>query len=288
MKPYRIPQLAKTYTDYDMIRRHTELPPLSDARGSLLYIFLNHGSVRRPQAELFALVTALVQLALDTHESIEIQSGPQEEESMRSRQLKVLAGDYFSSWFYRLLAGSGEVGIIGTLSAAIANFNVLKAQMYSKARELLFTAETYMQAAVQLNMSLFLSFTPLIDDPLVEPWRHLLYDFSCCEAVAQELKRGETPAGALDGYSYWHMLEAGSDEEKRQLRERKLEQKEWKKLKMKYKCDSILTDKLHRTIDSIQGTLQELKDDNLNRELRTAFDRFLMQLKISGQAAGEA
>lgn len=43
MKPYRIPQLAKPYTDYDMIQRHTELPPFSDGRGHLLYIFLGRG-----------------------------------------------------------------------------------------------------------------------------------------------------------------------------------------------------------------------------------------------------
>lgn len=287
MKPYRIPQLAKSYTDYDMIRRHTELPPLSDARGSLLYTFLNHASRRQPDAELYALVTALVQLGLDTHESID-EAGSRNEEAMRSRQLKVLAGDFFSSWFYRLLAGSGEIGMVGSLSAAIANFNVLKAQMYIKAKELMFTAEAYLQSALQLNMSLFLSFTPLIDQTLVEPWRRLLAEFTQCETVALELKRGELPEQGLEGYSFWHLLESGTEEERRQLRERKLENKDWKKLLMKYKCDSLLTDKLHQAIDAIHEVFKELKDETLIRELRTTLDRFLLQHKISGQAAGEA
>ncbi|AHV98090.1 heptaprenyl diphosphate synthase component 1 [Paenibacillus sabinae] len=288
MKPYRIPQLAKSYTDYDMIQRHTELPPFSDARGSLLYIFLNHGAARQPGAELYTLVTGLVQLGLDTHESIDLPAGAPGEDSMRPRQLRVLAGDYFSSWFYHLLAKSGEVGVIGTLSSAIAEFNVLKARLYSKAKELRLTAEGYLQDVVQLNMRLFRAFTPLIDHRLTDAWEKLLYEFSRFETVALELKRGVAPAEALDGYCYWHLLEAGSEDERRQLRERKLEPPDWKKLKMKYKCDSLLTDKLHQAVESIQGIIQELRDESLIRELRAALDRFLLQAKITGQAAGEA
>ncbi|BCG59926.1 heptaprenyl diphosphate synthase component 1 [Paenibacillus sp. URB8-2] len=288
MKPYRIPQLAKSYTDYDMIQRHTELPPFPDARGSLLYIFLNHGAARQPDAELYTLVTTLVQLGLDTHESIDLPAGSSGEDAMRPRQLKVLAGDYFSSWFYHLLAKSGEIGIIGSLSSAIAEFNVLKAQLYSKAKELMLTAEAYLQAMVQLNMRLFRSFTPLIDQRLADPWQNLLYEFSRYETVALELKRGASPAEALDGFCYWHLLEAGNEDERRQLRARKLELTDWKKLKMKYKCDSLLTDKLHQALDSIQGIIQDLRDESLTRELRAALDRFLLQSKITGQAAGEA
>ncbi|MDT3426823.1 heptaprenyl diphosphate synthase [Paenibacillus forsythiae] len=288
MKPYRIPQLAKTYTDYDMIQRHTDLPPFPDARGSLLYIFLNHGAARTPDAELCALVTVLVQLGLDTHESIDLAEGSSGEKDMRSRQLKVLAGDYFSSWFYHILAKRGEVGIIGSLSAAIADFNVLKAQLFIKAKEMILSAEAYLQAAVQLNMRLFLSFTPLIDRPLAEAWENLLYEFSRCETIALELKRGASPVEAQRGYCYWHLLEAASEEERRQLRERKLAPKDWKKLKMKYKCESLLTDKLHQAMDSIQKILQDLRDESLTREIRGALDRFLLQLKMSGQAAGEA
>ncbi|QWU14640.1 heptaprenyl diphosphate synthase [Paenibacillus sophorae] len=288
MKPYRIPQLAKTYTDYDMIQRHTDLPPFPDARVSLLYIFLNHGAVRKPDAELCGLVTALVQLGLDTHESIDLSADPPGEDAMRSRQLKVLAGDYFSSWFYHILAKSGEIGIVGSLSAAIADFNVLKAQLYLKAKEMILSAETYLQAAVQLNMRLFLSFTPLIDRPFAEAWQNLLYEFSRCETIAVELKRGASTAEALHGYCFWHLLEAANDEERRQLRERKLGPKEWKKLKMKYKCESLLTDKLHQAMDSIQKIFLDLRDESLARELRGTLDRFHLQLKLSGQAAGEA
>lgn len=192
MKPYRIPQLAKPYTDYDMIQRHTELPPFSDGRGHLLYIFLGRSrGTGFQQSELFTLVTGLVQLGLDTHEGIDRYQDEPGGDIMRSRQLKVLAGDYFSSWFYHLLAKQGQVEMVGTLSEAIADYNVMKAKLYSRFSGALIPADQYLKHTVQLNMRLFLSFTPLIEESLRESWLKLLAEFSLCETAAQELRRGK-------------------------------------------------------------------------------------------------
>ncbi|WP_311518947.1 heptaprenyl diphosphate synthase component 1 [Paenibacillus albidus] len=288
MKPYRIPQLAKPYTDYDMIQRHTELPPFSDGRGHLLYIFLNHGSAAAARnGELYTLVTALVQLGLDTHEAIDRSGGEPGGDPMRSRQLKVLAGDYFSSWFYQLLAKREQIEMVGILSTAIADFNVMKAGLYTKMKAMVLSAEQYLRHTVQLNMRLFLSFTPMIEESLAEVWEKLLAEFSQCETVILELARSNDPASAQQGYCYWKMLEAATEDELALLRDKNIDPKDWKKLKMKYKCDSLLTDKLHHSVQSIQGLLQGLKDENLIRELGALLDRFLLQMKISGQAAVE-
>ncbi|ETT68450.1 MULTISPECIES: heptaprenyl diphosphate synthase component 1 [Paenibacillus] len=288
MKPYCIPQLAKPYTDYDMIQKHTDLPPFSDGRGHLLYIFLNHGSsVKGNAGELYTLVTALIQLGLDTHEVIDRSNDRRGGDPMRSRQLKVLAGDYFSSWFYHLLAKSDQIEMVGILSKAIADFNVLKANLYVKMRGIRLSAEQYLRHMVQLNMRLFLSFTPMIENSLVELWEKLLTEFSQCETVAIELQRCDNLENASNGYCYWKMLESATEEERKQLQDQNLDQKDWKMLKMKYKCDSLLTDKLHQSIQSIQGLLQSVKDESLLRELEIALDRILLQMKVSGQAAVE-
>ncbi|WP_019909966.1 heptaprenyl diphosphate synthase component 1 [Paenibacillus sp. HW567] len=288
MKPYRIPQLAKPYTDYDMIQRHAELPPFSDGRGHLLYIFLNHSSSAGPQnGELFTLVTGLVQLGLDTHESIDRSQDEPGDDPMRSRQLKVLAGDYFSSWFYHLLAKRGQIEMVGVLSTAIADFNVMKSHLYSKMKGMLLSAEQYLRHTVQLNMRLFLSFTPMIEDSLAELWEMLLAEFSQCETALLELRRGSDAGSATQGYCYWKVLETSTEDERRLLLEQDLDLKDWKKLKLKSKCDSLLMDKLHGSLQSIQGLLQGVKDENLISELSAALDRLLLQMKISGQAAVE-
>ena len=288
MKPYRIPQLAKPYTDYDMIQRHAELPPFADVRGHLLYIFLNHG-VSGPQhnGELYTLVTTLIQLGLDTHEVIDRSNGETDKLIMRSRQLKVLAGDYFSSWFYQLLAKHEQIEMVGILSKAIAELNVMKANLYNKMRGMLLSAEQYLRHTVQLNMQLFLSFTPMIEESIAELWQSLLSEFSHCETVAMELRRSGEPDSAIDGYCYWYLLNTVTEDEKHILQDRNIDLKDWKKLTMKYKCDSLLKDKLHQSVETIQGILQGVKDENLIKELSAALDRFLLQMKITGQAAGE-
>lgn len=288
MKPYRIPQLAKPYTDYDMIQRHTDLPPFSDGRGHLLYIFLSHGSSADLKgAELFTLVTGLVQLGLDTHESIDRTQEEPHRDLMRSRQLKVLAGDYFSSWFYHLLAKREQIEMVGILSTAVADVNVMKANLYSKMKSMILSAEQYLRHTVQLNMRLFLSFTPMIEEPFKELWERLLAEFSQYETVLLELRRGDDTVNAVDGYCYLKVLESAAEDERRRLLEKDIDLKDWKKLKMKYKCDSLLTDKLHGSIQSIQGLLQGVKDESLFSELSAALDRLLLHMKISGQAAVE-
>lgn len=288
MKPYRIPQLAKPYTDYDMIQRHTELPPFSDGRGHLLYIFLNHGTPDGAEnGELYTLVTTLVQLGLDTHENIDVSPEATSGDPMRSRQLKVLAGDYFSSWFYHLLAKREQIEMVGILSTAIADFNVMKANLYGKMKGMLLSAEQYLRHTVQLNMRLFLSFTPMIEESLAHLWEKLLAEFSHCETICMELKRSGDPASAREGYSFLKLLESATAEERQLLSGENLDLKDWNKLKMKYKCDSLLTDKLHGSLQSIQGLLHSIQDEHLIRELSSALERFFQQMKISGQAAVE-
>lgn len=288
MKPYCIPQLAKPYTNYDMIQKHTDLPSFSDGRAHLLYIFLNHESSAKESAgELYTLVTALVQLGLDTHEDIDRSNDKQGKDPMRSRQLKVLAGDYFSSWFYHLLAKRNQIEMVGILSTAIADFNVLKANLYVQMRSVRFSAEQYLRQMTQMNMRLFHSFTPMLESSVIELWEKLLTEFSRCETIVSELQRSSQPKNARYGYSYWRVMEMGTEEERKQLQEQDLDQKDWKTLIMKYNCDSQLTDKLQDSIQSIQELLKSVKNDSLLKELKYALDRFITQMKVSGQAAVE-
>ncbi|MHA0855461.1 heptaprenyl diphosphate synthase component 1 [Paenibacillus sp. CMAA1364] len=194
MKSYRIPQLASSYIEYDMIDQNTNLPKFAEARVYLLYIFLNRSTrVSDEYIELYTLVTSLIQMGLDTHEMIDTDPGAQAERDMRSRQLKVLAGDYYSSRFYQLLSDQGQIEVITQLSQAICQLNMMKMSLYSAIPLHGVTPEQYLERKVQLNMQLFLSFTPMMDDSLVDTWRTLLQEFSLCETVINELQAATTP-----------------------------------------------------------------------------------------------
>lgn len=204
MKSYRIPQLASGYIEYDMIKQYTELPAFPNARVHLLYIFLNKGSrISFDQTELYALVTSLIQIGLDTHETIDTEQGNQAENLMRSRQLKVLAGDYYSSIFYQLLSDVGQIEVITSLSKAICDLNMMKMNHYISMQNSLLSSEQYLVQKVQLNMQLFLSFSPLLQDSVRGLWSFLLHEISLCETIMQELSHNQ---GACPLHSTEYMI----------------------------------------------------------------------------------
>lgn len=256
MNSYRVPQLAKKYTDYDMIRQHTEIPSFPDSRARLLQVFVGRTDEKGHQ-ELYALATSLVQLAMDTHDRIDTISGDRGEQEMRSRQLNVLAGDYLSSRFYQLLAHAGKIEMIGKLSGAVSEVNARKMTLYERMKKLLVSADEYLRETVQLRMQLFLSFTDMIPDKDKPLWNSLLTEFSTCETIAAELNRMRDEQQLLHSYAFWHIYEYGNDEERSHLRQMKIELRAWNALVLKYSVNEVLLDKLRESIHRIQLMLHE-------------------------------
>ncbi|WP_366295170.1 heptaprenyl diphosphate synthase component 1 [Paenibacillus sp. AN1007] len=256
MNSYRVPQLAKKYTDYDMIRQHTEIPSFPDSRARLLQVFVGRTDEKGHQ-ELYALATSLVQLAMDTHDRIDTISGDRGEQEMRSRQLNVLAGDYLSSRFYQLLAHAGKIEMIGKLSGAVSEVNARKMTLYERMKKLLVSADEYLRETVQLRMQLFLSFTDMIPDKDKPLWNSLLTEFSTCETIAAELNRMRDEQQLLHSYAFWHIYEYGNDEERSHLHQMKIELRAWNAVVLKYSVNEVLLDKLRESIHRIQLMLHE-------------------------------
>jgi heptaprenyl diphosphate synthase len=72
MNNFRIAEITKPYTDYDMIQKHTSLPGLAECRANLLLLFLNSANENHSQNELITVATSLVQLGLDTHDLVPV------------------------------------------------------------------------------------------------------------------------------------------------------------------------------------------------------------------------
>lgn len=188
MKPYCVPEKTEKYTGYDMIRNHTEIPALPDARLRLLHAFLE-ASDSADKTEVYGMVTGLLQIGLDIHDRVAPGDDSEEEQAMRSRQLKVLAGDYYSSRFYQLLAAAGEVDMVAELSRAIADVNRRKMELYlrmqgTSAPEL----REYVEEAAAIKARLFVGFDVSLSGPLLPDWQSLLKLVALCEAAVEELE----------------------------------------------------------------------------------------------------
>ncbi len=280
MKNYRIPEMTDRYASYDMIQTHTELPPLSDSRLQLLYAVLNRQQSLTKQSELYSLVISLVQLGLDTHDMIDTDTGRRTEQEMRSRQLKVLAGDYFSARFYHLLAQAGQIDMITRISGAVCEVNRLKVSLYTRMRQLKVSAEEYFNDAVQLKSGLFHSFTGLLEGAVSRLWPELLSGVSRCEVVLEELGRCANHERFEQSWAYWHVLQAGTDEERHALASSSPEPGFIAGLIDKYDIRGQLTAKLKQSAEAVKAAAAKLDSEHLKDELAGILDAML--LKLSG------
>lgn len=281
MNSYRVPQLAKKYTDYDMIRQYTEIPSFPDSRARLLQVFVGRTD-EKVHHELYSLATSLVQLAMDTHDRIDTISGDRREQEMRSRQLNVLAGDYLSSRFYQLLAHAGKIEMIGKLSGAVAEVNARKMTLYERTKKLLVSADEYLRETVQLRMQLFLSFSDMIREEEKPLWNSLLAEISTCETIADELNRMRDEQQHTDSYAFWHMYEHGNDSERNELRQTQINARAWDVMVLKYSVSEVLLDKLRESVQRIQLLLQDEQGLRQGvREFDAILDPYLSYVKTS-------
>lgn len=274
MNTYRIPEMAKKYTEHDMIQKHTDLPLFPEFRTRLLYAFLNKHSTLAGYSELYTLVTSLVQLGLDTHDMVSVTNDAKEQKSARSRQLKVLAGDYFSSRFYYLLSHSGQIDLIGILSAAICEANRLKMNLYLKMKQLKLTADEYIRQLVEVKTQLFLSFANLLEERFYVVWPEVLRLFTRCEVLHQEIVRSESSQPYRDSWGFWHVLQQATREEKKLLQSEEPDAAKWRSLWLKYKVTSQLHQMLDACLKELQDKLQSLEPEKLGKELLSIGEPF--------------
>lgn len=264
---YRIPEIAKKYTEYDMIQKHTELPDFPEYRTRLLFAFLNKHDRLKSSSELYALVTSLVQLGLDTHDMVTVTNDAKEKKAARSRQLKVLAGDYFSSRFYHLLSQAGQIELIRVLSGAICEVNRLKMNLYMMMKQLKVTAEDYIQQSVAIRSRLFLSFASMMEEMYHKVWPDVLDSFTRCEVLFEELFRVESMDHFRGSWGYWHILQNGTKEERKLLQEGNADVNKLRMLILKHNIPAQLYALLEGAVTALHAKAGQIGSDKLTDEL---------------------
>jgi heptaprenyl diphosphate synthase len=282
-----IAQIANKYMSHDMISKHTDLPDFPEGRVALLQAVLSHQPAVASQKELLSVVTSLVQMALDTHDMVNNDSGPAQAGTvgMRAQQLKVLAGDYFSSRFYQLLSQAGHIDQIRRLSEAVCDINTVKMKLYAKMTNFSLSAEEYVQHRVELKTRLFHSFSAVMSGVYERFWLELVDIFSRCEVLLHELVCLEVQAPLADGWGVWHILEGGAEEDRRAAVEKREDVGFMRSLFNKYAVGDKLSSLLEHSVTQLQAIVQRLQSDKLLRELQPLIEPFVNAVKPHPAAA---
>ncbi|MDF2815682.1 MAG: heptaprenyl diphosphate synthase component I-like protein [Paenibacillus sp.] len=268
MDNYSLEDTAKKYTQYDMIQTNTDLPQFPNLRSELLFTVLKKGSSTVEQGELYALVASLAQLGLDTHEMIPATNDRKEKKEARARQLKVLAGDYFSSRFYYLLSQAGQVDMVRQMSEAICDVNRIKMNLYNKMLQWKVTAEDYLHLSVHIKSQLYTSFSRQLEGGLSRSWPELLQGYTKCEILLDEIKRVDHVGSFRSSWAFWHIMQSGTKEEKRQLQQQdEPDHTKLRTLILKYNVKAQLLQMLESQYKLVSDKIRALESDKLIQDL---------------------
>ena len=112
------------------LKKSIPKPVIDNDKLLILYTLIkntNHSNLKKKN---YIITTMLVQIALDTHDLVTENNQGESESIKESRQLTVLAGDYYSGLYYYMLAKLDDISMIHTLASAIKEINELKMEIY--------------------------------------------------------------------------------------------------------------------------------------------------------------
>lgn len=103
-------------------------PEVDEDKIRFIYAMLQE-DLPKKDVELYAISILLVQAALDVHEAITLHNVTAKFER-RKGQLEILAGDYYSSLYYYLLAKNNQLPMVQVFSHTIQEINEYKMNIY--------------------------------------------------------------------------------------------------------------------------------------------------------------
>ncbi len=159
--------------------------PFIDEDKLLLFISLME-QLKLPGRKMndYALAAMLIQIALDTHEHV--TTDPIETDNkygMTNRQLTVLAGDYYSGLYYKLLADIDDIAMIKVLASGIKEVNEHKIKYYQKEFE---GIDTLIASVKIIESSLF---AKLADYFQLNAWMEFIPEFLLVKRLNSEKKQ---------------------------------------------------------------------------------------------------
>lgn len=130
VKIAQLKELIESKISQPYLEQSIPAPLIDEDKLLLLYTMFSGLQIPEETLDKYLLTIMLVQIALDTHETV--TSEKVDEEAMKERQLTVLAGDYYSGLYYYILADLDNVLMIQALAMGIKEVNEYKIRLYQK------------------------------------------------------------------------------------------------------------------------------------------------------------
>ncbi|MFV9510692.1 heptaprenyl diphosphate synthase component 1 [Tepidibacillus sp. LV47] len=262
----------KNKVDHIFIKKYVTIPKFPLIRLQLLNLLLFQASFPRSLRKLYCVTTGLVQMGLDVHEEIVNQKEYNERE-IRSRQLSILAGDYYSSQYYSLLSKANLVDGIKRIAAGIRDVNIAKMNLYTENDGKGFESIEQMIEIVKVKEStLYLQFLDLLkteEERLF--WKKLIEDMILLSSLIEEQKQHQISRHQI---SYLLVNYFASTTERREIVDNKPEWKiKVKKLYHKYNIQRKIEELILNIQEKLAKQINQIENLFLKNELYNIFEQ---------------
>ncbi|MDX8364849.1 heptaprenyl diphosphate synthase component 1 [Cytobacillus sp. IB215665] len=167
---------------YPFLFKHIHTPVIDEDKMLLLYSVLQELELSNETVSEYMIAIMLVQISLDTHDTVtnveENNSG-----QLTERQLTILAGDYYSGLYYKILSQAGDISLISTVASAIKMINEHKIKLYENKLDSL---EELMNSLKVVESSLFQNVSEFFGKPF---WKEISAHFLLFKRLLIERKK---------------------------------------------------------------------------------------------------
>ncbi|WP_382361350.1 heptaprenyl diphosphate synthase component 1 [Lentibacillus kimchii] len=123
--------LIKDKMHHDYIEQYVKTPSPDESKLCVMSSILKQSAVSEERKQHYIVTAMLIQIALDTHDQVtDTDESVSCDKSEKTKQLSVLAGDYYSGLYYLILSEAEETGMTRALATSITEINELKMQLY--------------------------------------------------------------------------------------------------------------------------------------------------------------
>lgn len=120
----------KKLINHSLILDHIDRPVINDDMIAVMVKILRDANVDQTYMPHYIVSVMLMQIALDTHEEVSNTEESESPAKLRKRQLSILAGDYYSSMYYHILAKTKDIEFINLMSRGVQEVNEAKVHLY--------------------------------------------------------------------------------------------------------------------------------------------------------------
>jgi len=163
------------------ITKFLDEPVLDEDRLFFLYTLLEEKRIPKKSLSDYIITTLLVQAALDTHETVST-STLSSDKVKKERQLTVLAGDYYSSLYYYLLAKVNDISMIRLLASSIQEINEAKMSFYKD------PSRTFLQSIEDVKIIESSLIQKITEHFKLPNWKNVVSEFFFLKRLVTERK----------------------------------------------------------------------------------------------------